>query len=283
MSKDGRRCVFCGGGGKLTREHVWPRWLESVLGTSRPHPVHVFLREGRPWRRPWTAPDFSITARVVCRDCNGGWMSALESAAKPLLTPMIEASQRVALTPQGQRVVGAWSLKTAMMMQQAEGADQSIPPRDYGWVYKHGEPPIGVQVLLGQFVPEESQIRYDHQPIASEDLVDGTRRTEGYGIMLGVGHLLVHINSPGLDPPDPQVRLPLKGRLAQHLIEIGPGQTTVTWPPQYRLPADGIDDLFRGLTGRGSAGPIGDKLAAAKMGIGRRRGRRRARKQRQPG
>jgi hypothetical protein len=46
------------------------------------------------------------TVGDVCRQCNSGWLSELEAAVKPLLTPMIRGDRQT-LGPEDQRIVAA--------------------------------------------------------------------------------------------------------------------------------------------------------------------------------
>jgi hypothetical protein len=54
-----QRCAFCNRTAKLTGEHVWSDWLNSIFPPST-----YFYR---------------LKAKIVCRACNNGWMSNLES------------------------------------------------------------------------------------------------------------------------------------------------------------------------------------------------------------
>lgn len=46
-----RICVFCGGSGPLTKQHVWPRWAEPLLPADTLMPVeHVIEVDGKPTR-----------------------------------------------------------------------------------------------------------------------------------------------------------------------------------------------------------------------------------------
>ena len=81
IERNPRECLFCGNIGRLTEEHVYGDWLQK-LGFRGPGVRELIedadlenriLQEGNP---------FNKRLRIVCEDCNGGWMSALETAAK---------------------------------------------------------------------------------------------------------------------------------------------------------------------------------------------------------
>jgi hypothetical protein len=96
------RCAICQRDDvRLTREHVFARWLTQRVGSAG-------------------------AARViasVCADCNAGWMSALEVAFRRLLTGPrtgpIAAPDRVALC--------RWFTKTAVLVADAQDATLVAP------------------------------------------------------------------------------------------------------------------------------------------------------------
>src|SRR4051812_12733185 len=85
-----RTCLFCDHT-TLNREHVWPEWiskfllgeprkgrLQAIQITTDQAPVHSYF-----------APELNHKARVVCYDCNHGWMSDVETATCDILKPMM--------------------------------------------------------------------------------------------------------------------------------------------------------------------------------------------------
>ena len=59
-------------------------------------------------------------AREVCARCNGGWMSALEQATKPILLGLMQAVADEATTtlqPDEAALVAVWAIKTAWMRE----------------------------------------------------------------------------------------------------------------------------------------------------------------------
>jgi hypothetical protein len=101
-----RKCIFCGDDAK-TREHLWPKW---ILNKVRPRMITGFL--GRNTNLRFNA---EWKVRSVCKSCNGGWMSNLETANEPLIGPPIDD---VSVTLDGPQrwAAAAWSIKTAMVM-----------------------------------------------------------------------------------------------------------------------------------------------------------------------
>ena len=63
---------------------------------------------------------FDETTRMVCANCNGGWMARLESATKTLFTAMTGTNPLVLEQP-AQQTLAAWALKTAIVLDHAQG------------------------------------------------------------------------------------------------------------------------------------------------------------------
>lgn len=111
-----RQCLFCDRIAN-TKEHAWPRWLIDRFASECPRHVVADVR-GSPIRR-WLAKKPTLEVRHVCNRCNNGWMSALESQAKPLLESMLDGF-RVGLDMAEQATVALWTLKTVMVLESFE-------------------------------------------------------------------------------------------------------------------------------------------------------------------
>src|SRR5690349_3014728 len=101
-----RTCVFCGGL-PLTREHVYPQWLQQFSAPRAyiqregshqgPFPQtvvrqnamgqYVVVDEVRGNRTPIL---HEVTVKSVCATCNNGWMSTLENSIRGPLKKMAD-------------------------------------------------------------------------------------------------------------------------------------------------------------------------------------------------
>src|SRR5438045_3538534 len=84
-----RACLFCGAT-PVTREHALALWTGEVIPGTGPWTHHHVERYGDEPIREWRTDAPDLKCNVVCKSCNNGWMSAVESRAKPVLTPMIQ-------------------------------------------------------------------------------------------------------------------------------------------------------------------------------------------------
>jgi hypothetical protein len=151
-----RSCIFCGVRG-LTKEHVLPRWLSEVLpgeGEFVVERVHE-PRNGIQSSSDWSAPALNLTARCACADCNNGWMSDLEEAAKPHLTPMIHG-RATSLSRDVQTTLALWLVKTVAVCEQAVPGEQDVMPDTWHRaMFETRRPPVGAWVWLARYAGGE--------------------------------------------------------------------------------------------------------------------------------
>src|SRR6478736_5958394 len=114
MVKGQRYCIFCGGVAN-SHEHLLPEWLRSILPSDEPG---IHYREVGGITTSWEKKAFTETTRIVCHECNTGWMSRLEKSAKPVLTPAVA---RIGLPVQfdlrEQWIAAQWAVKTCFVFQ----------------------------------------------------------------------------------------------------------------------------------------------------------------------
>src|SRR6516164_11512228 len=114
-----RSCIFCGRA-DLSREHIWPEWAHQFV--RKPAPLGRYFKKqfasspNNPNIRGGTVSKgrqgdvTAITLKVVYGNhCNNGWMSRLETKAKPILVPLLTGN-RIALSKYYQEVLLLGSL-----------------------------------------------------------------------------------------------------------------------------------------------------------------------------
>jgi hypothetical protein len=197
---DTRVCAFCGGGltGKRSREHIFPRWLlrdRDALDTA--------------FRLDWTSasgedllgervlPLRSFVAGRVCRSCNNGWMSALETQARELLPRFANAEQSLAgLSKAGRETLARWALKTAFACRSADLAPQLVDPEHARVLAEGAMPPAHVvareapvELGLGSYATQRWLVSYPTEERAAvEELVGRSHKT-----VLLLGRLLIAV------------------------------------------------------------------------------------------
>jgi hypothetical protein len=163
-----RRCVFCGGG-PLTHEHVIPRWLtddlpEQVAWRGQDQMIVMTPPRGDrsrlhlPHRE---APEAfnALTAKVVCKTCNNGWMNdAIEGTARPTLAALVRGEHR-ALEPADVHAVAAWAVKTSLIAQLTGTATAAALDRVYHDFYRERRPPVNAVVWAAAVAGDDWKLR----------------------------------------------------------------------------------------------------------------------------
>jgi hypothetical protein len=67
--------------------------------------------------KEWRSPAIDLTAKVVCKSCNEGWMSSLERRhAKPALSDLILGNEVAALSQARANSVAIFAFKSAVII-----------------------------------------------------------------------------------------------------------------------------------------------------------------------
>jgi hypothetical protein len=142
-----RICIFCRQRAS-TKEDVWPQWLTKRFPLSDASRMEAELggRDLGSWanKKPRLLP-----VGCVCKECNNGWMSRLESEVKPVIEGIID-NRIKAVDTSAQARIAVWAVKTSMTLEsvrpqgkrfytsdQRRGLQMSaIPERTSVWIAK---------------------------------------------------------------------------------------------------------------------------------------------------
>ena len=108
-----RTCIFCGDPAS-SKEDAWPLWLLRRIGASGPGEMSA--ERGRAGVFRWHQAKAGLPIRCVCRSCNNGWMSRLESQAKPVIEQLL-GDDPVTLNLDDQKILAAWAIKCVMVCE----------------------------------------------------------------------------------------------------------------------------------------------------------------------
>jgi hypothetical protein len=110
--------MFCRRTGiKISKEDVIPDWIagKQIHGIAPD-----FLAQSGSYGQAHlpieyrTKDSFGWKVKGPCKPCNEGWMSTLEVAVEPLLTPLMEGRAQH-LDREAQKTIAVWAFKTALM------------------------------------------------------------------------------------------------------------------------------------------------------------------------
>jgi hypothetical protein len=248
-----RTCVFCGAS-PLTREHVYPRWLASVLPEQerwRGQDMVVVAGD------QITAADLPKTTREipeiftettvarVCRRCNNGWMNDLEGAVRSALTMLIQGNNGH-VTVADSDALAMWVAKTVMMAEFTHPESAATPTDHYDWLFRRRTPPPGMNIWVLPTETDDWALRMEHTAVLfgepATTKMDGPCNT--HSTILGLGRVAFCVMAttnqslvlPSLDD------LPLGAR------RLWPELTSFCWDRASPLDSDDlwfVNDLLR--------------------------------------
>jgi hypothetical protein len=241
-------CVFCGTtSGKLTREHVIPKWARRSFAIKGPVTVHAREEGLSERRRVGAMQALNITLDdAICEECNSVWLSRLERAVKPLLAPMAVSARPATISPASQKLMAIWTVKTVLLLELAfrqmypasrpvEGYQASQP--ELAWLRTMSEPPPRSLVWLGCWDCQQAiPVRYAPSS-APLPTADGSR-IDGHFATFTLGYVAFQVFTVDYEAAGQHQASPWNDHapvsLAQALPRIWPSlpaQTDISWPP----------------------------------------------------
>jgi hypothetical protein len=243
------RCGFCECAGKITNEHVFGEWIGRLFGAGRGKlpMAHTLTLEGGP-TRAWHAFRLDQQVRMACQECNGGWMSDLESKIQPVIEPMILGRRQVRLSLPAQILISTWAIKTAMVTEYLIKAHQRyFAQNERRDLMESGVLAVpGAHVWIGCFGLENKGSKGLMAGLTLQD-----RAVIAHVSVFALGHFAVQVfveRRTAWYQGDFPVR---PGPWQQLLIEAWPPdsrsinpQYMPVWPPPLSFDDDGLGRLF---------------------------------------
>jgi hypothetical protein len=253
-------CLFCGRTGGLTEEHVFGKWLRDLNFKGR---SMWEVKQGADETQRRTLPAgslFSKRLRIVCESCNTGWMSRLETAAKPYLMDMFRpyltdvfgGRRNIPLDEDAQLVLARWVFKTIAVVAQVRDST-NFPLAHCHELFKSQRPPEHSQIWIGsasvnvsEFVNEsklwEEIAQFDHQPTTIDARLG--EETIPFPVYVTRFRLInVVFDVQGSWPNEFGLaleRVDSSANLRRTLLPIWPSQhPTIRWPPVESLDSIG--------------------------------------------
>jgi hypothetical protein len=174
---------------------------------------------------------FTLTANVVCGDCNNGWMSRLEDEAKPLLFGMLHGRGRT-LHRGGQLALATWALKTVLVGAHSQaGGGRLFPGRLHRHLYVHQQPPEDVRIWMTTYSGNHPAV-YDLYGLDLDDRQDPSRgQRDIYGATVTLGPVAFQIYSAEI----PELIDIVQGWPWPNVTQIWPYGGSFTWAPSPAL------------------------------------------------
>lgn len=239
-------CSFCGGG-KLSREHVWPEWAANILPRSSGH-TYFKLSQGpnippkQEWATDRQGPITNTRLKVVCRDCNSGWMNRQEERARPHLTGLLQG-RAVFVDRKIRDAISCWVTMKLMVLDRSPASGRVFLDEELQAFRSTLVPPETLQIWLLACGDGDWRTAYR----AMERSASNTPEKPAFHMpnvklaTWGIGELLV----VALYQRQVAVRLKLHADAAKKIWphpELAP-----FWPPERRLTAGEAEEVANAI------------------------------------
>jgi hypothetical protein len=234
-----RTCLFSVKPAK-SKEHVWPDWILQRPGFQQSIQHQIRGDKTR------LLPSPHIKVKAVCKTCNEGWMSELESANIPLIGSLMQ-DLALALNCFQQYKISMWAVKTAMV---SEFVSRKHRPLFFDKAaceqlrVASDLPPLTTVSLARHSFP-------DHLGVWGTDAWTTDKGIQAHVNTILVGHFVVqtvvlHLltekygNAPIVVSPQPGPR-----PWSQLCVDIWPTTKSATWPPAFSFGGGGEFSVFK--------------------------------------
>lgn len=151
-------CMYCGNG-NLSKEHVFPKWLQQYVPTPAyrsGHSVSVVNGDSvevRLDKDNRLGDLLTRKVRAVCVTCNNEWMSALQNSAKPLIVGLMQNFE-LPNSDIERRIIAAWVVMTALSWERLDETTATSSSEERFFLKQELEPPKNWFVFIGRFSGE---------------------------------------------------------------------------------------------------------------------------------
>ena len=251
------QCIFCGKRGKRSGEHIFPEWFSKIVPRTeeRHHSAlaqvedHTVLPDVTFIRREGDLASRKLKA--PCKECNEVWMSQIETASIPILTPLI-LGQPITLTADAQRIVATWATLKTLVIETDDPKSAAIPPQAAKQFYVDKKPFDDWKIWIGQYFGTtwSQGKRMTHLggvlgPSAMKSvktLGKHQRRNIQTTTIVG-GQLYIHVFSATVS----NTFYGFKGRSGDVLNLIHPYSGDIGWPPKVVMTDDDAGQIALSL------------------------------------
>jgi hypothetical protein len=250
------KCIFCEGGAvpgnPMSGEHLWSDWMSDILpGDPGIHHFEFFETKqrknttGERFERIRQGSANTKRIKVVCRECNNGWMSVLESEAKPFLKPLI-LGQPSLLGLSARKTLSEWFVLKALVAEhnavKSSAADPIFEQEARDRFKSHREIPFGCRIWLCMHNGLKWSCAYSGHSAgilpSGESPMPSPRRPNVYAATFGLGALLGYVFATTSSELNDRIKF--NGFVPPLRILWPVADADIRWPPLHVLgDADG--------------------------------------------
>ena len=176
----------------MSAEHITSKWMGKMFPDEK-----EFRRVDRFGnRREWTAPGLDITAKVVCIECNMGWMSKTieDKHAKPAMSPLMLGEINAPFGKKEARSLALFAYKSAIVLDYAQRHREPFFSRRLRHAFReHLFIPRMVGMWMAPYVPDNYRRRFDHRVSLHKGELTPGNELQTYVCTFGLGALAFQV------------------------------------------------------------------------------------------
>lgn len=190
--RDATACILCGAPPPLTGEHIFPDWYNRQQPNFR-YELESQIDRGAVRRRSTQA--LNLKPKVLCsaNKCNGAWGSKLESAVRPILTPMIRGESRD-LQPIDAHLLAGWFFLKGMVAEYLAARDfRFFRLQDGQRLRAFLHPPDWSKIWIGSYVGERQNAGWVMDRVSAQQISANPPAMIGwYSTTYSIGQVAFH-------------------------------------------------------------------------------------------
>lgn len=229
----------------MTGEHLWSAWASELFGEK--NYVHTRKEKNGQVIR-WEGKELNAKAKVVCGECNHGWMSELENLMKSVTSDMVAKGSRASLGDKAIATISCFGFLKAVV---GDYMHENRPPfysAEERYLFRRTLTiPRGVQIWLASLDKPHGVFK----SMGAEAPLNTPGRIKLNVFTYGLGYLLIQVVG---------VRWMKKSRdkySTPPLLVQDPGQdafaspiwphcnTPVLWPLSLQVPHKAVDSFVQ--------------------------------------
>lgn len=144
-------CIFCRNKSERAKEHIWPRWIQNyVNGSTKATNIGRHISPIARTISERKQSGESLVYGNVCKDCNSGWMSDLETQVIPIIKDVYEKGQDAKnWSKEDSKTFATWAFKTILMINVGSNYRNIVRKVHFKNIYNLKRPPKEVQIEIG--------------------------------------------------------------------------------------------------------------------------------------
>jgi len=226
-----------------TREHVFGDWTTPYLKSELGPGTQIRWKASAKGQSQNAYPAYPAQQAVqdVCGLCNSGWLSDIQTAAKPALLPALKSIKRRSFGEAAQLALGTWAFRAALMAGAKAGESQ-IPAHHLHRFFEQRRPPDLARIWIA--ATNQRQFTYLNNAVIKVFATDAEppERANAFADVLALGHVAFAVVCWTEMKPVSSIRR-VHEVFGKAVIPIWPVRRPIQWPPRDALSQKGLDQL----------------------------------------